>query len=101
MQKKTAVATVTKSSIPLIPIWYLLPLGGAKCWFIYASNDEPTKNSAKKIAAKPTSPRKPSKQILSDKEKKGDMNLLTEENQYSILENILDISQVDYDDLVL
>ena len=77
---------------------YVPTTKGEKGWFVCASNEELTKNldvlcqkdaaNNKKghvAAAKPTSPRKPSKQMFSYWEKKGYKNLLSEENQYSIL----------------
>ena len=61
-----------------------------------------TQNNNRKgavVAAKPTTPPKPPKKTLPDRTKKGEKNPLMIQNQYSVLDDILDGSSMDYDDL--
>ena len=63
-----------------------------------------TKRSSNKtkqthVGSKPTTPPKPKKKTLSDREKKGDKNPIIAPNKYNVLEDILDGSSMDYDDL--
>jgi len=44
-------------------------------------------------------PPKPSKKTLSNREKKGDKCPEIAQNKYSVLDDILDASSMDYDDL--
>jgi len=108
------VATVATSTPPLVPSnkksVSVAPKGGKKGGSSLPPVTNPPKTaSAKKdavnnkkgavAASKPTTPPKPPKKTLSDREKKGDKNPLTAQNQYSVLDDILDESGMDYDDL--
>jgi len=118
--KKTVVdvatSTVATSTPPLVPSNQksvsVAPKGGKKGGSSLPPVTNPPKTqtaSAKKdvvknkkgpvAAAKPTTPPKPSKKTLSDREKKGDKNPLADNNQFSVLDVILDESSMDYDDL--
>jgi hypothetical protein len=66
------------------------------------SSKKPTnKNKNPSVGPKPTTPPKPEKKkkTKTDREKKGDKNPIIAPKKYNVLEDILDGSSMDYDDL--
>jgi len=98
-----SVATVATSTPPLVASAQnsgpVPNKGGVSSEKPSSNTPKPNNKKGAVVAAKPTTPPKPPRKTLSDRQKKGEKNPLTAQNQYSVLDDILDESSMDYDDL--
>ena len=98
-----SVATVATSTPPLVASAQnsgpVPNKGGVSSEKPSSNTPKPNNKKGAVVAAKPTTPPKPPRKTLSDRQKKGEKNPLTAQNQYSVLDDILDESFMDYDDL--